>query len=126
MKTLHTPPFVLTPFTLVLGIRNKDDNQKSICLPSSELSQQLRPSLRQWNIKVLTKEKRTLFTSLPTQHEKTDKLECSGVYGIQCGNCEQKYIGETGRKVSLQIKEHHRPCRNMDTKRSEIAKHEIA
>ncbi|VEL33745.1 unnamed protein product [Protopolystoma xenopodis] len=36
---------------------------------------------------VITKEKKTLFTSLPTQHQKTDKLDCSGVYRIKCGNC---------------------------------------
>ncbi|VEL34217.1 unnamed protein product [Protopolystoma xenopodis] len=47
-----------------------------------------------------------LFISLPTQHEKTDKLDCSGVYRIKCGNCEQKYIGEAGRKIGLRIKEH--------------------
>ncbi|VEL40717.1 unnamed protein product [Protopolystoma xenopodis] len=57
------------------------------------------------------------FLALSTQHEKTDKLECSGVYRIKCGNCEQKYIGETGRKIGRRIKEHQRLCKNMDTQR---------
>ncbi|VEL36659.1 unnamed protein product, partial [Protopolystoma xenopodis] len=72
--------------------------------------------------KVITKEKKTLFTSLPMQHEKTEKLDCSGVYRIKCGNCEQKYIGGTGRKIGLRIKEHQRLCRNMNMEGSEIAK----
>ncbi|VEL22056.1 unnamed protein product [Protopolystoma xenopodis] len=53
----------------------------------------------------------------------TNKLDCSGVYRIKCGNCEQKYIGETGRKIGQRIKEHQRLYRNMDTKTFEIAKH---
>ncbi|VEL07555.1 unnamed protein product [Protopolystoma xenopodis] len=74
-------------------------------------------------MKVITKEKKTLFTNLLTQHEKTDKLECLGVYRIKYGSYEQKYIGVTGRKIGLRIKEHQGLCRNMDTKRSEIAEH---
>ncbi|VEL33398.1 unnamed protein product [Protopolystoma xenopodis] len=104
-------------------IRNQDNKQKWICLPSSKLSQQLQPLLGKWNSKVITKEKMTLFPNLPTQHEKTDKLECSEVYRIKCDNCEQKYVGETGRKIGLRIKEHQRLCRNMDAQRSEIAEH---
>ncbi|VEL41462.1 unnamed protein product [Protopolystoma xenopodis] len=57
------------------------------------------------------------------QHEKADKHDCSGEYRIKCGNCEQKYIGKTGRKIGLQIKEHQRLCRNMDTERSKITEH---
>ncbi|VEL22264.1 unnamed protein product [Protopolystoma xenopodis] len=60
-------------------IRNEDNNPKWICLPSSQLSQQLPTLLRKWNIKVIRKEKKTLFTRLPTQHEKTDKLGCREV-----------------------------------------------
>ncbi|VEL35052.1 unnamed protein product [Protopolystoma xenopodis] len=55
------------------------------------------------------------------QHEKTDKLDCSGVYRIQCASWEQKYIGGTGRKIGLQFKEQQRLGKTMDTQRSEIA-----
>ncbi|VEL38935.1 unnamed protein product [Protopolystoma xenopodis] len=61
------------------------------------------------------------FHRLPTQHEKTEKLECSEVYRIKCGNGVQKYISETGRKFGLRIKENPSLCRNMDTQISEIA-----
>ncbi|VEL36031.1 unnamed protein product [Protopolystoma xenopodis] len=45
---------------------------------------------KKWNISVITKEKKTLFTSLPAQHEKTDNFECSGVYCIKCGTVKQE------------------------------------
>ncbi|VEL36806.1 unnamed protein product [Protopolystoma xenopodis] len=69
------------------------------------------------------KKKKTLFTSLPTQYEKTDKFDFSGVYRIKFGNCEQKYIREIGRKIGVGIKERQRLCRNMDTKRSKKAEY---
>ncbi|VEL27707.1 unnamed protein product [Protopolystoma xenopodis] len=60
---------------------------------------------------------------MSTQHEKIDRLDCSAVYRIECGNCVQKHIDETGRKVGLLIKKHQRLCKNMDTERSEMAEH---
>ncbi|VEL37765.1 unnamed protein product, partial [Protopolystoma xenopodis] len=74
-------------------------------------------------IKVLLKEKKTLFASLPTQHEKTDKMDCSGVYRIKCGTCEQKYIGRTGRKTAYESSKIQNSPKNMDTEETEIAEH---
>ncbi|VEL07269.1 unnamed protein product [Protopolystoma xenopodis] len=45
------------------------------------------------------------------------------VYGIKCDNCEQKYVGETGRKIGLPIKEHQELCKNMGMERFDIAEH---
>ncbi|VEL20922.1 unnamed protein product [Protopolystoma xenopodis] len=61
---------------------------------------------------MITKQKKTLFTSLPTQHKKTDKLECSGVYR----NCEQSISVKQEEKSAYE-------SRNIDKKRSEIAEH---
>ncbi|VEL07641.1 unnamed protein product [Protopolystoma xenopodis] len=57
------------------------------------------------------------------QHEKANIIECSGVYSTNCKDCEQKYIGETGRTMSTRIEENQRLCRKMDTERSEAAEH---
>ncbi|VEL37316.1 unnamed protein product [Protopolystoma xenopodis] len=91
--------------------------------PNEVIQRNIRPTLSNWNIQVVMKEKSTLFTSLPMQHERVDKLDCSGAYCISYGACDQKYIDETRRKISTRIKEHQRLCRKMDTERSEVAKH---
>ncbi|VEL11305.1 unnamed protein product [Protopolystoma xenopodis] len=65
----------------------------------------------------------TLLTSLPTQHDGVNKMESPSVYSINYKDCEQKYIGETGRTISTIIKEPQRLCREIDTERSEIAEH---
>ncbi|VEL34963.1 unnamed protein product, partial [Protopolystoma xenopodis] len=76
-----------------------------------------------YGFQVAMKEKSTLFTTLPTRHERVDKFDCSGVYCVSCGAYDQKYIGETGRKISTPIKEHQGLCRKMDTERPELAEH---
>ncbi|VEL16349.1 unnamed protein product [Protopolystoma xenopodis] len=50
-----------------------------------------------------------------------EKLDFSGIYSINCDNREQKNVGETGRKISLPIKEHRGLRKSKDIERSEIA-----
>lgn len=40
------------------------------------------------------------------QAENTDKADRSGVYKINCGQCDIVYIRETGRKLGTWMKEH--------------------
>ena len=39
-------------------------------------------------------------------------LDKSGVYEIQCDNCEYKYIGQTGRSFLIRFNEHMRSWKN--------------
>ena len=47
-------------------------------------------------------------------------LEKSGVYQINCSECEKKYIGSSKRKIQTRFKEHLNP-KNID--RSAVASH---
>jgi hypothetical protein len=38
----------------------------------------------------------------------TDKYNLCGVYQLNCGDCELKYIGQTGRTFHTKYKEHIR------------------
>ncbi|VEL11842.1 unnamed protein product [Protopolystoma xenopodis] len=60
---------------------------------------------------------------LPKQPKEVNEMECPGVYRINCKDCEQKYIGKTGRTINTRIKENQRLCIKMDTEKSEIAEH---
>ncbi len=44
------------------------------------------------------------------------------VYRIPCGGCDKSYIGQTGRKLAVRIKEHESAVKN-DSKNSAIADH---
>lgn len=55
---------------------------------------------------------------LNNTNKKTSLLEDSGVYTLTCEECGSLYIGETGRKLHIRIKEHIK-----DKKNSAFGKH---
>lgn len=40
--------------------------------------------------------------------EDSNADDIGGLYTINCNNCGDKYVGETGRGIRLRIKEHRR------------------
>jgi hypothetical protein len=51
------------------------------------------------------------------------KMEKSGIYNINCGNCEGRYVGQTKRRVDTRFKEHVRALRLKQIGKSAIADH---
>lgn len=58
------------------------------------------------NINVAFKTNNTLSKHIKNNKSKTDKEQKSGVYKLNCENCECTYIGQTGRNFKKRIKEH--------------------
>jgi hypothetical protein len=54
--------------------------------------------------------------------DKKDAMNDGGVYLIWCGDCDAKYVGETGRPISTRLKEHQRAFRGLSGY-SEMADH---
>ena len=50
------------------------------------------------------------------QTEKRENADQSGVYKITCGQCDNVYIGETGKKLSTWMKEHAKSKAKQDDK----------
>ena len=48
----------------------------------------------------------TLGKMLINNKPKIDKNTLSGVYEIQCKECDAIYIGQSGRKFKIRLKEH--------------------
>jgi hypothetical protein len=38
--------------------------------------------------------------------QKTVKYDCSGIYQLECPNCNKKYVGQTGRLFRIRFREH--------------------
>ncbi len=45
------------------------------------------------------------------------------IYKIHCKQCEMSYIGETGRKLAVRLKEHELACRPTSKRKSAVALH---
>ena len=51
--------------------------------------------------------------------------EISGIYKIECANCDKIYIGQTRRRIKTRFREHCRHIKNGDTAKSAVARHVI-
>ena len=58
------------------------------------------------NINTVATSKMTLRKMLINNKPKIDKNTLSGVYEIQCKECDAIYIGQSGRKFKIRLKEH--------------------
>jgi hypothetical protein len=55
-------------------------------------------------------------------NENDKKYNQSGVYQLQCANCPQKYVGQTGQTFKTIFKEHTRDIKN-DGQNSKFTQH---
>ncbi|KAK5644613.1 hypothetical protein RI129_005913 [Pyrocoelia pectoralis] len=66
----------------------------------------------------------TLRSSLVKNKDRSNKLESSGIYQLNCHSCPSMYIGQTGRWFSSRIKEHVKSIKNNNfDKKSAFAEH---
>ena len=80
--------------------------------------------LRSTSVQVAMKPQQTLRQLLVRPKDKLKPEEKSGVvYKIDCEDCSASYIGQTGRQLSVRIKEHRRATEKGNTLDSGIAEH---
>lgn len=76
-------------------------------------SERLRKIFRKYNVEVAHKPIRKLRNELCRLKDTRRTDEKAGVvYKIECGDCNAKYVGETGRQVKDRMAEHQRDIRN--------------
>ena len=73
--------------------------------------------MRKYNIATGVKPYSTLRNTFVHPKDKRDTLEkCDVVYRIPCHNCDQVYIGETGRPLKVRMEEHHKEAEAQSVK----------
>ncbi len=89
--------------------KSKDEKSKGmVVLPYVQgVTEQLKRVFSKHNIATSIKPHMTLRNILVHPKDKIETCDKTGVvYKITCNNCDQIYIGETGRKLSVRMKEH--------------------
>jgi hypothetical protein len=83
--------------------------------------------LENYKIKVAIKPLRTVKDILPSQKDRLDPIKKTGVvYEIPCVDCDQVYIGETGRSFYTRRREHIRDVEiKLDSTKSALSYHAI-
>jgi hypothetical protein len=81
--------------------------------------------LKELGIKVGFKTITTIFNSIKKIDNPINKLRKSGVYKLTCQTCEGSYVGQSGRKLIEQLKEHEAARGKQKTGHSTFAEHLI-
>ena len=104
-------------------VREKTEYQFSVSLPYTGLaSHKIARILKEAGIQVYHSSEYKLFRSLCTHKDSVNEFQKPGVYRFPC-ECGLVYIGETGRNLSLRLKERKTNCEKAELEKSAVAKH---
>jgi predicted GIY-YIG superfamily endonuclease len=95
--------------------KRKNVENKRIVLPECELSN----NVKKYGLEVVNKSGRKIAGYVMDKKERVpvfDNRQGGGVYVIPCRNCEEGYIGETGRELRERLREHRSDFRKHNTK----------
>ena len=106
------------------SIHQKIEYQSSVCLPYiGPASHKIERILRnEAGIKVYHSSENKLFRALCTHKDNINESQKLRLYRIPC-ECGLVYIGETGRNLSVRLKEHKTNCEKAEQDKSAVAKH---
>lgn len=113
--------------TITTLINENDDNDTKIRRFSfcGKTSYKLTSIFKKHNIKTVFGNDGKLRNLLGNTKDKLDLNEKSGIYEINCKNCDEKYIGQTKRSIQTRFKEHLKSFENKNGSSSSVAKHMI-
>ena len=98
----------------------------TVCLPyvKGKMSEAIGRILKKVQIRAVHKPKNWKWRLMAGVKDLVDKVNRAGVvYALEYNDCEQAYIGETGRSLRTRVKEHVAHARNGRTDLSATAEH---
>ena len=108
---------------LIYTERGKDDDRKWRRIPYlGRISNRTEKLLPKDQVKAAFYNKNTLGKLLGSTKDKISAGEHSGVYKLQCNDCNSCYVGKTGWNFNIRTKE-HRSCFINNNQTSHFAKH---
>lgn len=97
-------------------INDQENNQKYASLSyCGTLSENIANTLSKHNIKVAFKSQNNISNIIHNPKDKTNKFDKSGVYKLKCSECDDFYIGQSGRSIKTRYLEHFRSYRLQKT-----------
>jgi hypothetical protein len=75
------------------------------------------------NIHIAFKTNNSLQKQLQYKKPLENKYNKSGIYQLNCQNCQMKYIGQTGRNFKTRYTEHIKAIQNNQEQKSKFAQH---
>jgi hypothetical protein len=102
---------------------DKEISKHFISLPYHNVIKGLPKMLKKFDFKITHNNNNSLKNLLGNPKDKTDVLEKSGIYKIDCLNCNNSYIGQTRRSLQIRFKEHLAHLKYQRLDKSSVAMH---
>lgn len=77
-----------------------------------KISNKVSHKLNQLGCRTISVNKNNLGKMLINNKDKTEKLDKTGVYQLNCDDCDAIYIGQTGRNLKKRLEEHKKSILN--------------
>lgn len=87
------------------------------------VTNKLKNIFKDHNMDIVFRSDNNLSNLLGSTKDKTADMKKSGVYAVQCGDCDGIYYGQTKRSIGVRFKEHDRDIGNNNSKGSALAAH---
>lgn len=114
----------LNSTTLTSSLEKSEKTRVSVSyIP--EITNKLKRIFNKCNLSIVYKSKNKLSDLLGSTKDKKDSLQKSGIYRIQCNECNAVYIGQTKRAVITRFKEHLKCIKNKQMNKSAFAAHAL-
>lgn len=88
-----------------------------------EVTNNIKNKFREHDMDLVFSNNKKLKNSLGSTKDKIDDKKKSGVYTIECGDCNRLYIGLSKRSIETRFKEHSSHIKNNRPSRSAVAAH---
>ena len=102
---------------------SKNNNKRAAIIFIPHISNKISKIFKKYDIDIVSSKHNNLMSLLGNTKDKVKETDKSGIYQIQCENCEKCYIGQTRRNIGIRFKEHIRNIKNQETNKSPIAEH---
>lgn len=106
--------------------KERENEKKKVSMSyAPTITTKLKPIFNEHGMMIVYKNNNKLSDLLGSTKDKKESLSKSGIYRIQCSECDAVYIGQTKRSVTTRFKEHLKAIELRHTYKSAFAAHAV-
>lgn len=124
---MHTKKVTRTNQTTVFSQNSNDNNNtqlKRVCVsfvPS--VTNKIKSVFKRFGMELVYSNNNKIKQMLGSTKDKTPTLEKSGIYKIECSDCDKRYYGQTKRNINVRFKDHMNYIAKNQPRKSALANH---
>jgi hypothetical protein len=122
----HNKKEKLRNLPTLIPVLKRDDAPTNATMFYPAITNKLQSIFRNHQIDLVYSNKGKLKDSIGNTKDKTEMLQKSGIYQVECEGCDSVYFGQTKRSLKTCFGEHHSSIRLNHSDKSNIARHVLS